>query len=240
MWKSEIVRRHINTIAIMMYKSSVTFLVLATGTWASPLPMPSFVPKPGNYPATGDGDYAGGIFSIPLSELPKYIPSGPTTGTETPRGPGQKTTGTGPYPAVMLTDASLPGHTVFAPKTPPAGNLSMPFISWGNGACTLNAGQYENFLVEIASYGYVIAADGTPNGGSAAQSKVQERRDSIDWAFKGGAKKYGNVDLAKTTVAGHSCGGLEGMSVAYHDERYVFYFNGQDHPLLEGGMRRKG
>lgn len=100
----------------------------------------------------------------------------------------------------------------------------MPFIAWGNGACTLNAGQYENFLVEIASYGYLIAADGTPNGGSAAQSKVQEMRDSVDWAFKGGAKKYGNIDLAKTTTAGHSCGGLEGMSVAYHDERYMLTF----------------
>ena len=99
----------------------------------------------------------------------------------------------------------------------------MPFVAWGNGACTLDAGQYERFLVEVASWGYVVAADGAPSGGggTAQQSKVQDMRDSIEWAFKGGAKKYGNVDVGRTTTAGHSCGGLEAMSVAYHDERYV-------------------
>ncbi|OAG09242.1 uncharacterized protein CC84DRAFT_1084927 [Paraphaeosphaeria sporulosa] len=191
--------------------------------------MPSFTPSPGNYPAKGDGDFAGGIFSIPLNELPAYIPPGSGTGSETPTGNGQKTSGSGPYPAAMVTDSSLPGHTIFAPKTPPAGNLSMPFIAWGNGACTLNAGQYQNFLVEIASHGYVIAADGTPNGsgGTSTQSKVQDMRDSLDWAFAGKAAKYGNIDLTKVTTAGHSCGGLEGMSTAYHDERVkrIMMFN---------------
>lgn len=34
-----------------------------------------------------------------------------------------------------------------------------------------------------------------------------------------GKAKYGNIDLEKVTTAGHSCGGLEAMSNAYHDER---------------------
>lgn len=97
----------------------------------------------------------------------------------------------------------------------------MPFIAWGNGACTLDSGVYENFLVEVASWGYMVVADGTPGGGGG-QSKVQDMRSSIEWGVKGGAAKYGNVDLGRLTVAGHSCGGLEGMSVAYRDERYVF------------------
>jgi hypothetical protein len=52
-------------------------------------------------------------------------------------------------------------------------------------------------------------------------------RDSLDWAFAGNAKKYGNIDLAKVTTAGHSCGGLESQSNAYHDERVkrVMLFN---------------
>lgn len=180
----------------------------------------TFTPAPGNFPAKGDGDFAGGIFSIPLSELGKYAGSG-GTGSETPKGAGQKTSGSGPYPAQMTTDSTLSGHTIFAPKNPPAGNLSLPFIAWGNGACTLNAAQYQNFLVEIASYGYVIAADGTPTGstGTSQQSKVQDMRDSLDWAMAGKAAKYGNVDTSKITTAGHSCGGLEAMSTAYHDER---------------------
>lgn len=188
-----------------------------------------FVPAPGNFPAKGDGDFAGGIFSIPLNELPAYIPGGPQTGTETPRGPGQKTQGSGPYPARMLTDPSLPGHTIFTPINAPPASLELPFIAWGNGACTLNAGAYENFLVEIASHGYVIAADGTPNGssGTEVQSKVQDMRDSINWAMAGGAAKYGNVSTAMITTAGHSCGGLEAMSTAYHDERVkrIMMFN---------------
>jgi hypothetical protein len=36
----------------------------------------TFQPKPGNFPAKGDGDFAGGIFSISLSELPKYAGAG--------------------------------------------------------------------------------------------------------------------------------------------------------------------
>ena len=169
------------------------------------------------------------VFSVSLTDLPKYIPGGPTEGSETPRGTGQKTSGSGPYPAQMLTDATLPGHTIFAPKTAPPNNLSMPFIAWGNGACTLNAGTYQNLLVEIASYGYVIAADGTPTGAGSnnQQSKVQDMRDSLDWAMAGKAAKYGNVDTNSITTAGHSCGGLEAMSTAYHDERVkrIMMFN---------------
>jgi dienelactone hydrolase len=93
----------------------------------------------------------------------------------------------------------------------------------------LNAGQYENFLVEIASYGYVIAADGSPTGSGSPnqQSKVQDMRDSLDWAMAGKANKYGNVDTGMMTTAGHSCGGLEAMSTAYHDERVkrIMMFN---------------
>jgi hypothetical protein len=186
----------------------------------------TFTPAPGNFPAKADGDYAGGIFSIPLSELPKYAGAG-GTGPEAPKGAGAKTTGSGPYPAVMLTDSTLPGHTIFAPRTPPSGNLSLPFIAWGNGGCGLNAGEYERLLVEIASYGYVISADGSPTGGSNGQSKVQEMRDSLDWAFAGKARKYGNIDLTKVTTSGHSCGGLEAMSAAYHDDRVkrIIMFN---------------
>lgn len=206
-----------------MHSRTLLTLSLTTGALAQP-----FVPSPGNFPAKGDGDFAGGIFSISLADLPKYTPPGPGTGTETPRGAGQKTSGSGPYPAQMLTDASLPRHTIFAPKVAPPNNLSMPFIAWGNGACQQNAGTYENLLVEIASYGYVIAADGTPTGaGTNGQSKVQDMRDSVDWATAGKASKYGNVDKNSITTAGHSCGGLEAMSTAYHDERVkrIMMFN---------------
>jgi len=193
----------------------------------------TFVPSPGNFPAKGDGDFAGGIFSVSLQDLPKYAGSNDPGGPDTPKQTDPLTTGSGPYPAQGFVDSSLPGHTIFAPKAPPSGNLSLPFIAWGNGACMLDSSQYQNFLVEIASHGYVIAADGVPGGvgggpnGAPAQSKVQDMRDSLDWAFRGGANKYGNIDLTKVATAGHSCGGLEAMSTAYHDARVkrILMFN---------------
>lgn len=117
----------------------------------------------------------------------------------------------------MVTDSTLPKHTIYAPKSPP--NITMPFIAFGNGGCSTDGASYKNFLVELASYGYVIAADGPPGGSGSGQSRVQDMRDSLDWAFKGGAKKYGDIDLERVATAGHSCGGLEAMSTAYHDER---------------------
>ena len=179
-----------------------------------------FQPSPGKFPATGDDTIAGGIFCIPLQDLGKYTANTPAgaTGSESPKGAGTVTSGSGPYPAGVTTDSSLPKHTIYAPKTPPSG-VSMPFISWGNGACMTDGSQYRNLLTEIASYGYVIAADGPPGGGGSGQSQVQDSRDSIDWALKGGASKYGTIDTTKVASAGHSCGGLEAMSVAYHDSR---------------------
>jgi hypothetical protein len=85
----------------------------------------------------------------------------------------------------------------------------MPFMAWGNGGCGHNAGEYHNLLVDIASYGYIIAADGSSTGTGFTQrqqSKVQDMRDSLDWAFAGKVGKYGTVDLNKVTTAGHSCG----------------------------------
>jgi dienelactone hydrolase len=117
----------------------------------------------------------------------------------------------------MLTDSSLPSHTIYAPKSAP--NVTMPFIAFGNGGCSTDGAGYKNLLVELASYGYVIAADGPPGGSGGAQSKVSDMRASIDWAVKGGAAKYGKIDLDQIATAGHSCGGLEAMSTAYHDSR---------------------
>jgi hypothetical protein len=192
-----------------------------------PLALAAFVPAPGNFPAKADGDYAGGIFSIPLSDLGKYANTGQPGGSEAASG-GQVTSGSGPYPAQMTTDSSLPNHTIFAPKAVP-GNVSLAVVAWGNGACVTNPTSYRNLLTEIASYGYVVAADGTSAGstGTNTQTKVQDMRDSVDWAAKGGASKYGNVNSSFIITAGHSCGGLEAMSTAYHDDRVkrIMMFN---------------
>jgi len=192
------------------------------------LALSQFVPAPGNFPAKGDGDFAGGIFCISLPDLGKWIGENGGTGSGPEAPPtGRPNEGTGPYKAQRVVDSSLPGHTIYAPKVAPPGAVKLPFLTWGNGGCATDGAQYENFLLEIASYGYVIVANGRPGGSAGAQSKVQEVRDALDWAFRGGANKYGTIDLTKVATMGHSCGGLEAMSTAYKDERVkrIMLFN---------------
>jgi dienelactone hydrolase len=201
-------------------------------------------------PAKGDSDIAGGIFSISLSELAVEIAKDSSkffgTGSESPKGArqGSITTkgGTGPYPAKFITDPSLPRHTIYVPQEPPKG-IKLPVIAWGNGACGTDGTGFANFLTEVASYGYIVIADGAPGaagqkasggaakggssgligslggGSSGGQSKVSDMRDSIDWALAGKAAKYGNIDTSKVATAGQSCGGLESYSTSYHDPR---------------------
>lgn len=67
--------------------------------------------------------------------------------------------GSGPYKAVMATDPGLPAHVLYYPADlQRAGKL--PIVAWGNGAC-INAGnRFRYFLTEIASHGYLVAANG--------------------------------------------------------------------------------
>lgn len=96
---------------------------------------------------------------------------------------------------------------------------------------------FTDFLTEIASYGYLILANGNPAPNTTAtapkgeginpvagllsamgsgMSKVQMLTDSIDWVTKGNAAKYGDIDVAHLAAAGQSCGGLEGEFTHFH------------------------
>ena len=67
--------------------------------------------------------------------------------------------GSGPYQAVMATEASLPAHVLYHPADLRAAG-KLPVIAWGNGAC-INAGnRFRDFLTEIASHGYLVIANG--------------------------------------------------------------------------------
>lgn len=189
-------------------------------------------------PKDGDCSISGGIFSIAFpGELSTYLSKKKLSmgsGSEEPKAPGAASEkGSGKYPAEMKVDPGLPGHTIYAPSTPP--DVAMPFLTWGNGACGTNphgakndqgafGTGYDNFLKEIASHGYVIAANGPMSG---SQSHNKDVRASLDWAKGGGAKAYGKIDLSKIATMGHSCGGMEGMSVSYHnpDVKLTLMFN---------------
>ncbi len=103
--------------------------------------------------------------------------------------------GTGKFPAVMMTESSLPTHTVFRPQNIEKfkGRKSMPLIVWGNGACFDSPFEHVNFLNEIASHGFMVVAIGTLPKETGEQNK--ERSTSakltvaIDWAQAQNADK---------------------------------------------------
>ena len=70
--------------------------------------------------------------------------------------------GTGPYPALMVTDKTLTTHTVFRPQDLSAfgGTRKLPIVAWGNGACANSPWEHVNFLSEVASHGFLVIAIG--------------------------------------------------------------------------------
>ena len=136
--------------------------------------------------------------------------------------------GTGPYKAIMVTEPSLEAHTVFRPADLSKFSKSnpLPILVWGNGACTNSPWEHQNFLSEIASYGFMVVAIGYwPAEGArynGPMSKAEQQIEGIDWAIAQNADKkspyYGKLDVKNIAVAGMSCGGLQTL-VNCADER---------------------
>lgn len=87
--------------------------------------------------------------------------------------------GSGPYPAVMLQDPTLPSHTIYVPaKLSALGGEKLPIVAWANGACVNVGNRFRYFLTEIASHGYLAIANGTierPGGEGASLSSKEIR-----------------------------------------------------------------
>ena len=131
--------------------------------------------------------------------------------------------GTGPYSAIMISDESLPTHTIFRPK-----DLSvfgkknqLPIIAWGNGACANSPWEHVNFLSEVASHGFLVIAIGPmPKEGEQTRdrSTSSQLTDAIDWAVAQNSDKkspyYMKIDVKNIAVSGMSCGGLQTLEIA--------------------------
>jgi len=77
---------------------------------------------------------------------------------------------TGPNQVVIEHDLGLTTHTIYRPA-----NLTSkePMLVWGEGGCAKNGLTFPEYLSEIASYGFVIVADGPPvqNAGGPGGAK---------------------------------------------------------------------
>jgi len=115
----------------------------------------------------------------------------------------------GPHPIVIEHDQRLATHTIYRPAT--LGPSKHPVLVWGNGACVKNGLSFPEYLSEIASYGFVVVADGppvppAPRGGQAgAATPAAPPRGAQPGAAapggRGGAPASINADGTPLTAA---------------------------------------
>ena len=130
--------------------------------------------------------------------------------------------GTGPFPAVMEMDPSLPTHTVYHPANlDHLGANKLPIVAFGNGSCRNDGAAYRNLLTEVASHGFLVIATG-PVGGAPTtarpRTQASQLLDAIDWAIGQDKRKasryFGKLDTNEIAVMGHSCGGYQALQVS--------------------------
>jgi dienelactone hydrolase len=132
--------------------------------------------------------------------------------------------GSGPEAAVIHGAASLPTHTLYRPAELTG---RYPVVLWGNGSCVDSNFGYREFLAELASHGFIVAAIGPwrttpaprqqrpadPAEWPAFETSWTQFFDGLDWLAaentRAGSVFEGHVDTSKVAVMGHSCGGLQ-------------------------------
>jgi dienelactone hydrolase len=156
--------------------------------------------------------------------------------------PASTPMGSGPHPALMEMDRTLPTHTLYHPvDLAKAGKL--PVVVWGNGACWNTGNAFRWFLGDIASYGYLVIAVGPiekkvlrtgtdpmtpipaappppanvniPPGASRSSQLV----DAMNWAVAQNERKdspfYHRLDTSGFAVMGQSCGGAQALEASF-------------------------
>lgn len=119
------------------------------------------------------------------------------------------TPNTGPYQFTIEVDPTADTFTVYRPMLK---QRLLPIVAWANGGCFQDGTFTGEFLKEIASYGFLIIADGPPGGSDTSPSDGTRQKAMIDWALKENERPcstyYHTLDTQKIAVSGNSCGGL--------------------------------
>lgn len=137
--------------------------------------------------------------------------------------------GSGPYKAIITSDQSFPDYAIYRPadmKAAVDAEGKLPIIVYGNGGCRAISVEFEKFLTEIASHGYVIAAIGPLSHMNLLQSWQAQIPSSdasmlnraMDWwveqANRPGSEYYNMIDTDKIAAMGQSCGGLQALTAS--------------------------
>lgn len=144
--------------------------------------------------------------------------------------------GTGEYQAMKEEVKSLANHVIYRPKDLDAMKESkLGVVAWGNGGCSVDGASTRFHLLELASHGYLVIANGKilsgpdappieprqeePQGmASQPRTKAEDLIEAIDWALKenqrDGSPYYGRIDPQQIALSGFSCGGIEALNMA--------------------------
>ena len=149
------------------------------------------------------------------------------------------TPGTGKYPALKESVATLPDHVVYRPADlSKLGSKQLGLYVFGNGACSNDGASSRLHLLEIASHGYLAIAPGKIRNGPGAVPEEPAAKPSqdnpahlprpptssadllkaIDWALAQNADPksplHGKLDAKAIAISGFSCGGLQALQIA--------------------------
>jgi len=168
----------------------------------------------------GRGGAAGGGTGGSAGTTGQGGTGGSSSGTCTAsKAAGASASGSGPHKVTVETNADngIKEGTIFRP-TDLGGTEKYPIFVWGEGACSLNGLSNSAAMGEIASHGYFVIADGTPNG-SGNRSMTSDVVGMgkpllayVTWAIAENEKPcsayYHSLDTTKVAANGFSCGGL--------------------------------
>ena len=130
-----------------------------------------------------------------------------------------KASGSGPHEVTIETnsDPGIEEGTIFRPSDL-GGAQKYPIFVWAQGGCSQDGLSSRAAMAEIASHGYFVVADGTPDGGDGREQtgNVVEMGKPllayIDWAIAENGKPcsayYQSLETTKVGANGFSCGGL--------------------------------
>lgn len=111
--------------------------------------------------------------------------------------------------AIEHATQTLPNHTIYRPDLSKV--TKIPIVAWGNGACSNVGTEQADFLLQIASNGYLVIANGGPFGSGSNDQHETELVKAINWAVAENSRKcspyYGKIDVEKVATMGWSCGG---------------------------------
>lgn len=149
------------------------------------------------------------------------------------------TPGTGKFPALKESVASLPDHVIYRPADlAKLGSRKLGVYVFGNGACSDDGASSRLHLLEIASHGYLAIAPGKIRNGPGAVADEPRPKPSqddpkklptppttsadlltaLDWALAQNADAnsslHGKIDAKAIAISGFSCGGLQALQIA--------------------------